>query len=60
MSRDARWLNIIWKHYKKKHNYAKRQVELFLHEEEILVWKDMNQWKIELRVMGTTHPHREN
>ena len=36
MSRDARWLNIIWKHYKKKHNYARRQVELFLDEEENL------------------------
>ena len=34
MSRDTRWLNIIWKHYKKKHNYARRQVELFLDEEE--------------------------
>ena len=34
MSRDARWLNIIWKHYKKKHIYARRQVELFLDEEE--------------------------
>ena len=33
MSRDARWLNIMWKHYKKKHNYAKRQVELLLDEE---------------------------
>ena len=36
MSRDARWLNIICKHYKKKHNYARRQVELFLDEEESL------------------------
>ena len=36
MSRDARWLNIMWKHYKKKHNYARRQVELFLDEEESL------------------------
>ena len=36
MSRDVRWLNIIWKHYKKKHNYARRQVELFLDEKESL------------------------
>ena len=36
MSRDARWLNIMWKHYKKEHNYARRQVELFLDEEESL------------------------
>ena len=34
MSSDARWLNIIWKHYKKKHICARRQVELFLDEEE--------------------------
>ena len=34
MSRDARWLNIIWKHYKKKHIYARRQMELFLDAEE--------------------------
>ena len=34
MSRDARWLNIIWKQYKKKSNYARRQLELFLDEEE--------------------------
>ena len=37
MSRDARWLNIIWKHYKKKHIYARRQVELFLDKEERLI-----------------------
>ena len=34
MSRDARWLNIIWKHSKMKNIYARRQVELFLDEEE--------------------------
>ena len=34
MSRDVRWLNIIWKHYRKKSIYARRQVELFLDEEE--------------------------
>ena len=36
MSRDARWLNIMWKHYKKKNSYARRQVELFIDEEESL------------------------
>ena len=37
MSRDARWLNRFWKHYKKKHNHPRRQhVELFLDEEENL------------------------
>ena len=34
LSRDVRWLNIIWKQYKKKSFYARRQVELFLYEEE--------------------------
>ena len=34
LSRDVRWLSIIWKKYKKKSIYARRQVELFLDEEE--------------------------
>ena len=34
ISRDVRWLNIIWKQYKKKSIYARRQVELFLDEEK--------------------------
>ena len=34
MSRDVRWLNIIWKHYRMKSIYARKQVELFLDEEE--------------------------
>ena len=34
MRRDARWLNIIWKHYRMKSIYARKQVELFLDEEE--------------------------
>ena len=34
LSRDVRWLNIIWKQYKKKCLYARRQVGLFLYEEE--------------------------
>ena len=33
MSRDARWLNIIWNHYRMKSIYARKQVELFLDEE---------------------------
>ena len=35
LSRDVRWLNIIWKQYKKKSIYATRQLELFLDEEEM-------------------------
>ena len=34
ISRDVRWLSIIWKQYKKKSIHARRQVELFLDEEE--------------------------
>ena len=34
LSRDAKWLNIFWKHYKMRHNDPRRQqVELFLDEE---------------------------
>ena len=34
MSRDVRWLNIIWKHNRMKSIYERKQVELFLDEEE--------------------------
>ena len=34
LSRDVRWLNIIWKRYKDKSIYARKQAELFLDEEE--------------------------
>ena len=34
LSRDVRWLNIIWKRYKNKSIYARSRVELFLDEEE--------------------------
>ena len=43
MSRDARWFNLLWKHYKRKHNHSRRpQVELFLDEEKNLIWKEMS------------------
>ena len=34
MSRDVRWLNIIWKRYRRKSIFERKQVELFLDEEE--------------------------
>ena len=37
LSRDVRWLNIMWKRYKKKSIYARSRVELFLDEEESLL-----------------------
>ena len=60
MSRDARWLNIIWKHYKKKLIYARRQVELFLDEEERSIQEGYEQ--IESRIEGdenNTHTQRK-
>ena len=43
MSRDARWLNIIWKHYRMKNIYARKQVELFLDEEERSIQEESEQ-----------------
>ena len=43
MSRDARWLNIIWKHYRMKSIYARKQVELFLDEEERSIEEESEQ-----------------
>ena len=43
MSRDARWLNIIWNHYRMKSIYARKQVELFLDEEERSIEEDSEQ-----------------
>ena len=60
MSRDARWLNIIWKHYRMKSIYSRKQVELFLDEEEDQFRKNLKKKRIKLRVMGTTHLHKEN
>ena len=34
ISRDVRWPNIIWKHYRRKSIYERKQVELFLDKEE--------------------------
>ena len=41
LSRDVRWLNIIWKRYKDKSIYAKRQAELFLDDEESSLGDDI-------------------
>ena len=40
MSRDARWLNITWKHYRRKSIYARKQLELSLDEEERSIDED--------------------
>ena len=43
MSRDARWLIVIWKHYRMKNIYARKQVELFLEEEERSIEEESEQ-----------------
>ena len=43
MSRDARWLNIIWTHYRMKSIYARKQVELFLDEAERSIEEESEQ-----------------
>ena len=43
MSRDERWLNIIWKCYRMKSIYARQQVELFLDEEERSIEEELEQ-----------------
>ena len=49
MSRDVRWLNIIWKHYRRKSIYARKQVELFLDEEERSIENERNNWRAAIR-----------
>ena len=61
MSRDARWLNIIWNQYRMRSIYARKQVELFLDEEERSIEEVSEQKKKKkLMVMGTIHLHNEN
>ena len=43
MSRDANWLNIIWKHYRMKSIYARKHFKLFLDEEERSFEEDSEQ-----------------
>ena len=56
MSRDARWLNIIWKHYRMKNIYARKQVELFLDEEERSIEEDSEQQEEEIEGDGHNTP----
>ena len=67
ISRDVRWLNIIWKHYRMKSIYTRKQVELFLDEEENqskmrdllkkILWKKQEKNQ---KVMETTLLHKRN
>ena len=56
MSRDARWLDIIWKHYRMKSIYARKQVELFLDEEERSIEEDSEQEEDEIEGDGHNTP----
>ena len=61
MSRDARWLNLFWKHYKKKHNHARRQqVELFLDEEENLSQEGNKPEENRIEGDGNNTPEQRN
>ena len=56
MSRDARWLNIIWKHYRMKSIYARKQMELSLDEEETYIDEDSEQEEDEIESDGYNTP----
>ena len=49
LSRDVRWLNIMWKRYKKKRIYARSRVELFLDEEESSLEDDKSFGEISIK-----------
>ena len=56
MRRDARWLNIIWKHYRMKSIYARKQVELFLDEEERSIQEEPEQGENKVEGDGNNTP----
>ena len=56
MSTDARWLNIIWKHYRMKGIYARKQVELFLDEEERSIAEESEQEEYKIEGDGNNTP----
>ena len=56
MSRDARWLNIVWKHYRMKSIYARKQVELFLDEEERSIQEEPEQGENKIEGVGNNTP----
>ena len=56
MSKDARWLNIIWKHYRMKSIYARKQVECFLDEEERSIEEESEQEKDRIEGDGNNTP----
>ena len=56
MSRDPKWLNIIWKHYRMKSIYARKQVEVFLDEEERSIHKEPEQGENKIEGDGNNTP----
>ena len=51
LSRDVRWLNVMWKQYKKKSIYARSRVELFLDEEESSLEDDKSFGELSIKEM---------
>ena len=51
LSRDVRWLNVMWKRYKKKSIYARSRVELFLDEEESSLEDDKSFGELSIKEM---------
>ena len=56
MSRDAMWLNITRKHYRMKSTYARKEVELFLDEEERSFQEKSEQGEIKIEGDGSNTP----
>ena len=53
MSRDARWLSIIWKHYRMKSILCKKTSGTYLDEEERSIEEDSEQEEEEIEGDGT-------
>ena len=56
MSRDTRCLNLIWKHYRMKSICARKQVELFLDEEERSIQEEPEQGENKIEGDGNNTP----
>ena len=56
MSRDARGLNIIWKHHRMKSIYARKQVEVFVDEKERSIQEEPEPEKNRIEGDGNSTP----
>ena len=60
MGTDERGLNIVWKHYRMKSISARKQVELFLDDEERSIEEDSEQEEEEIEGNGSNTPTQRN